>query len=305
MALATVLETWGSSPCPVGAQLLVCKDKTFYGSVSGGCVEGAVVLKALDVLSSGECQILEYDVLHSDAFVVGLACGGRIKILVEPVGYGQGVSVEFLRELGAAYLARKEIGIHVDLISWERCLIWPKINPEPFLSDTISLTQNSYYQIQKPQLRLIIIGAVHITQSLAPIAQMAGYHVTIIDPRESFANPIRFPNQELIVDWPEDALSLLEIDPGSALVTLTHDPKMDTPALRAAVASDAFYIGALGSRRTHAKRIEALASLGVDPEGISRINGPVGLDIGSRSPAEIAIAIMAELTQKLRKPQEW
>jgi len=131
---------------------------------------------------------------------------------------------------------------------------------------------------------------------------MAGYHVTIIDPRESFANPIRFPNQELIVDWPEDALSLLEIDPRSALVTLTHDPKMDTPALQAAVASDAFYIGALGSRRTHAKRIEALAGLGVDPEGISRIKGPVGLDIGSRSPAEIAIAIMAELTQKLRKP---
>ena len=146
----------------------------------------------------------------------------------------------------------------------------------------------------------MIIGAVHIAQYLAPMAQMAGYLVTIIDPRDSFASPARFDGYEVIVDWPEEALVRLSLDRCTALVTLTHDPKMDTPALQHAVASDAFYIGALGSSRTHAKRRQSMLDLGVSAAAFDRIQGPVGLDIGSRTPAEIALSILAAITAKLR-----
>jgi xanthine dehydrogenase accessory factor len=261
VALATVLSTWGSSPRPVGAQLVVCEDGSFHGSVSGGCVEGAVVLEALEVLADGTCKVLEYGVNDLDAFAVGLACGGTIKIMVEPVGFGQGVAVEVLEALAQAYT-----------------------------------------HIQNPHLRLVVVGAVHIAQFLAPMAQLAGYQVTIIDPRESFASPQRFPDQELIVDWPEDALAGLSIDNRTALVTLTHDPKMDTPSLQAVLATEAFYIGALGSTRTHAKRRASMLDLGVSTVQFDRIQGPVGLSIGSKSPAEIALSILAAITKCLRMP---
>ena len=146
----------------------------------------------------------------------------------------------------------------------------------------------------------MIVGAVHIAQYLAPMAQMAGYLVTIIDPRDSFASPARFDGYEVIVDWPEEALTRVSLDRRTALVTLTHDPKMDTPALQYAVASDAFYIGALGSTRTHAKRRQSMLDQGVSAAQFARIQGPVGLDIGSRSPAEIALSILAAITAKLR-----
>ena len=159
-----------------------------------------------------------------------------------------------------------------------------------------------FLQVFNPPLRLAIVGAVHIAQALAPIASLAGYAVTIIDPRGAFATKARFPHVTLIDDWPDDAMEAFAPDRRSAVVTLTHDPKLDDPALDVALKSEAFYIAALGSRRTHAGRIERLKALGHDEATIARIHGPAGLDIGAVSPAEIAVSVMAQMTRALRQP---
>ncbi len=158
-----------------------------------------------------------------------------------------------------------------------------------------------FIQVFNPPLRLIVVGAVHITQPLARMALLAGYAVTVIDPRQAFAEAARFPGVALARDWPDEALRGLAPDRRTAVVTLTHDPKLDDPALDVALRSPAFYIGALGSRRTHGKRRARLAELGHDATAIARIHGPVGLDIGARSPAEIALSIMAEITAVRRE----
>ena len=153
-----------------------------------------------------------------------------------------------------------------------------------------------------PPLRMIVVGAVHIAQALAPMAALVGYEVTVVDPRRAFATGERFPGVAVDTDWPDDALRRLSPDRRTAVVTLTHDPKLDDPALEAALASEAFYIGSLGSRRTHAARLERLRASGFDEPALARIHGPIGLAIGARSPAEIAIAVIAEVTTTLRKP---
>ncbi|MEO1019020.1 MAG: XdhC family protein [Pseudomonadota bacterium] len=158
-----------------------------------------------------------------------------------------------------------------------------------------------FLQVFNPPLRLIVVGAVHISQALAPMATLAGYEVTIVDPRQAFATDARFPGVTLIDEWPDDALEELAPDRRTAVVTLTHDPKLDDPALDIALKSEAFYVAALGSRRTHATRKERLLALGHDDTAFARIHGPAGLDIGAVSPAEIAISVMAEMTQALRK----
>lgn len=160
-----------------------------------------------------------------------------------------------------------------------------------------------FLHVFNPPLRLAIVGAVHIAQALAPIASLAGYAVTIIDPRGSFATAERFPEVTLVDEWPDEAMQAFGPDRRSAVVTLTHDPKLDDPALDVALKSEAFYIGALGSRRTHAGRIERMQALGHGDAAIARIHGPAGLDIGAVSPAEIAISVMAEMTATLRQPK--
>jgi xanthine dehydrogenase accessory factor len=299
VALATVMATWGSAPRPIGAQMLICEDGSFHGSVSGGCVEGAVILEAMEALEDGQCRRLRYGVADADAFAVGLACGGEIELVVEPVGQGQGMDPAWLERLAEAQAARQPIGVRLDLVSWQRDFISAQTDPSVFEAGG-GLRGDVFTHIQTVPLRLVIVGAVHIAQYLAPMAQMAGYIVTIIDPRDSFASPARFDGYEVIVDWPEEALTRVSLDRRSALVTLTHDPKMDTPALQYGVASDAFYIGALGSTRTHAKRRQSMLDQGVSAAQFARIQGPVGLDIGSRSPAEIALSILAAITAKLR-----
>ena len=158
-----------------------------------------------------------------------------------------------------------------------------------------------FVEVWNPPLRLVVVGAVHIAQALAPMAALAGYKVTVIDPRSAFASTERFPSVEIVADWPDDVLPGLKPDKRTAIVTLTHDPKIDDPALNAALKSDAFYIGALGSRKTHAKRGERLAEAGFGPAEIARIRGPVGLAIGALTPAEIAISILAEITAVLHR----
>ena len=162
-------------------------------------------------------------------------------------------------------------------------------------------TPGLFVQSFAPAPRLILVGAVHISQALAPMASLTGYGVTVIDPRRAFATDARFPDVTLDDDWPDDALARLEPDARTAVVTLTHDPKLDDPALAAAVASPAFYVGALGSRKTHAARMERLRGLGLSDPQLARIHGPVGLDIGALTPAEIAISILAEITAARRR----
>jgi len=158
-----------------------------------------------------------------------------------------------------------------------------------------------FLNVFNPPLRMIIVGAVHISQALAPMAEIAGYHVIIIDPRRAWATAERFGDVELIDEWPDDAMTALDPDRRTAVVTLTHDPKLDDPALDIALRSSCFYIGALGSKRTHAKRLERLTELGFDADAFARINGPIGLDIGAKSPAEIALAILGQVTETLRR----
>ncbi len=301
-AIATVIETWGSAPRPVGAQLAIRDDGAFQGSVSGGCVEGAVVAEALEVLETGEPRILEYGVSDEDVFAVGLACGGEIKILVEPIGFGQGVSVEILKSLNDARTNRTPIGVSTHLQAWDRRLVGPNDAPLRFTKDKSGMDDSSFTLIQNPPLRLIVVGAVHIAQALLPMAHIAGYAPFLIDPRDSFGSQTRFPNETILNEWPDVAVESLGLDARTALVTLTHDPKLDTPALAAALNSDAFYIGALGSSRTHAKRRAQLIDLGFTDSQIDRIHGPVGSNIGAATPSEIAISIMAQITEVLRAP---
>nr|WP_229678658.1 XdhC family protein [Amylibacter cionae] len=300
-ALATVIETWGSAPRPVGAQLAIRDDGEFQGSVSGGCVEGAVVAEALEALNTGDCRVLEYGVSDEEVFAVGLACGGTIKVLVEPVGNGQGPSVEDIQAIAAARKDRRPVGIQTNLTNWHRRLIGPADAGARFASDKSGMDDDVFTVIQNPPLRLVVVGAVHIAQALLPMARIAGYAPYLVDPRDSFASQSRFPGETILNDWPDAAVEQLGLDARTALVTLTHDPKLDTPALAAGLKSDAFYIGALGSTRTHAKRRAELEELGFDATQIARISGPVGLDIGAATPSEIALSIMAEMTQTLRQ----
>lgn len=157
-----------------------------------------------------------------------------------------------------------------------------------------------FLQVFNPPLRMLVVGAVHITQVLAPMAVLAGYRVTVVDPRRSFATAERFPGVDLSTGWPDEAMQALAPDARTAVVTLTHDPKLDDPALHEALRSPAFYIGCLGSTRTHARRLDRLREAGFDDEVLARIHGPIGLAIGARSPAEIALAILAQVTNTLR-----
>ena len=163
-------------------------------------------------------------------------------------------------------------------------------------SGTIENT-SLFVQVFNPPLRMIVVGAVHITQALVPMAALAGYEVTVVDPRQAWASDARFPDVTPMTDWPDEALDALAPDHRTAVVTLTHDPKLDDPALAAALRSPAFYVGALGSTRTHAKRLDRLRELGLDDAQLARIHGPIGLAIGAKSPAEIALAILAQATQ--------
>lgn len=297
-ALATVLQTWGSAPRRVGAQLVVGGDGRIEGSVSGGCVEGAVIVEALEALEDGQHRVLEFGVSDDDAFAVGLACGGTIRVLVEPVGAA--LPEDLLADLVAARAARRSMAYEVNIDTGARRLT--DAHPERLRMDRSGFEEDgqTFVAVHNPPLRLIVVGAVHIAQALVPMARIAGYDPVVIDPREAFASPERFPQTRLLHDWPDEAVAGIGLDARTALVLLTHDPKLDDPALEAGLRSDVFYIGALGSKRTHAKRVERMQEAGHDAAQIARINGPVGLDIGAAGPSEIAVSILAQMTAVLR-----
>lgn len=299
--LATVVETWGSAPRPVGSQLVISGAGEMAGSVSGGCVEGAVVSEAMEALGTGRAELLEFGVADTDAFAVGLACGGRIRILVEPVG--QVMPLALLEALVDARAARDPVAYGVNIQTGARRLARgdDASLATRFRADKSGFQGDEFIAIHNPPLRLIVVGAVHIAQALLPMARLAGYEPLLIDPRPAFAAAARFPGEEIVEDWPDAALIAARPDTRTAIVTLTHDPKLDDPAILAALTSPAFYVGCLGSTRTHAKRVERLAAAGMAPDRIGRIHGPVGLDIGSQGPSEIALSILAQMTAVLRR----
>lgn len=311
VALATVVATWGSSPRGVGSRLAVDEKGLFMGSVSGGCVEGEILATAEEVLATGRPILLSFGVSNETAWSVGLACGGTISIFVERIE-----RVDFLQGLNDGARAGREAMTLLALDSGERLLYGPDALPafwdEPARQAIAAAARQSedalvetprgkfFLEHWRGPLRLAIIGAVHIAQVLAPLAALAGYDVTVIDPRGAFADPVRFPGVRLVSDWPEAALPGYRLDSRSALVALSHEPRIDDPALAAALNSDAFYIGALGSRSSADKRRDRLRAGGFSDSTLSRIHGPIGLAIGAANPAEIAIAIAAEMTEALR-----
>ena len=306
-AIATVVETWGSAPRPAGAQLAISSASHIAGSVSGGCVEGAVVAEALAALEDGTPRVLEYGVSDDQAFAVGLTCGGTIRVLVEPIGIGQGPDVSLLKELTQSRANRRAVAYLVNTKTWERRLATPDddvldLRPR-FFAEKSGTDGDWFVCIHNPPLRMIVVGAVHIAQPLLQMARLAGYDTTLIDPRDAFATLDRFPGETIVRDWPDEAIAALGLDARTAVVTLTHDPKLDDPAIGKALRSDVFYLGCLGSRKTHAKRTARLAQAGLSDADISRIHAPIGADIAARSPAEITLSIMAQITERLRRPE--
>jgi len=302
-ALATVVETWGSAPRRTGAMLAVSGAGDLVGSVSGGCVEGAVVTEAIEAMEDGRSRVLSFGVSDDDAFAVGLACGGTIRILVEPVGGEGGMPVELLEALCAARAAREKAAYVVDTESWERSLAEPGDFDARFRADRSGFEEDgtTFVAVHNPPLRLVCVGAVHIAQALLPMARIAGYDPVVIDPRPAFAAEHRFPGEDIREAYPDEVLAELGLDSRTALVLLTHDPKIDDAALEQALASECFYIGALGSSRTHAKRVARMEAAGHSEREIAQIHGPIGLDIGAAGPAEIAVSILAEMTKVLRQ----
>lgn len=303
-ALATVVETWGSAPRQAGSQLAISGDGQMVGSVSGGCVEGAVVAEAQDAIADGTPRLLTYGVSDETAFAVGLACGGTIRILVDPIG-PTALAEPLLAALTDARAQARAVALVTDTTGWTRQLLTQGQDPATdarLKSDRSGLEEDGrLITIHNPPLRLIVVGAVHIAQPLLTIARTCGYAPILIDPRGAFGSEDRFPGETILDDWPDEALAALNPDARTAIVTLTHDPKLDDPAIHAALRSPAFYLGCLGSKKTHAKRLDRLAAAGFSAGDIARIHAPVGLDIGAKSPAEIAVSIMAQIIQVLRQ----
>ena len=335
VAVATVVKTWGSSPRPPGSMLIVNDRSELVGSVSGGCIEGAVVGEALTAMDDGSPRLLQFGVTHERAWEVGLACGGQVEVFVRALA-ARGPDVDRYSALRDAIAARQPVVLVTaipdgtqrlltgdgaadassfattpalkaavaEALRSEQCSelpTEPSAGPGSVERDSTSPPAGRLFvQPFCPPCRLVIVGAVHIAQPLSQLAALAGLHGVVLDPRTAFATEARFPGVDLRTTWPAQALADVGVDARTAVVTLTHDPKLDDPALEAALRSAAFYVGSLGSGKTHASRCSRLRAKGFSDEEIARIHGPVGLKIGARSPAEIAVSILAELIQALR-----
>jgi xanthine dehydrogenase accessory factor len=279
MALATVVQTWASAPCPVGTHMIVHSDGAFVGSVSGGCVEGDILQVAAEVIAGAGAQLRSYGVADDVAWEVGLPCGGEIEVLVQRVD-ANGFAPELFGRITAAQRAGQSLIIATDLATGQSAIVDA---PAPGL----------FNNLYAPPRRLLIIGAVEIAVTLAKIATDMGIAVTVIDPRARFLTPARFPGVIRDDRWPDEAVEALAPDSRTAVVTLSHDIKIDDPALIAALRAPTGYIAALGSRKSHAARIERLGAHGFDAGALARIEGPAGVTINSISAPEIALSVAA------------
>jgi xanthine dehydrogenase accessory factor len=328
IALATVVQTWGSAPRKVGAKMALTPDGKISGSVSGGCVEGAVFDEGVETLESGRSQLLHYGVADETAWEVGLACGGTIEVFVEPLDTAVYHFTQTLLDEDAAFATATIINGPADRLGKKLVIQhdhepFGRISPETdslIAAAAQTALENGRSQRQKlsvpgtdteielfvevtlPKPKLIMVGGVHIAIALTEIAKTVGYETIIIDPRRAFGSEARFAHaDQLIQEWPDKAFQHIRLNDASAVAMLTHDPKIDDPALKVALNSRAFYIGALGSNKTQTKRRERLQAMGFGEAEIGRIYGPIGLDINANTPEEIAVAIMAEIIAARRK----
>ena len=320
-ALATVIRTWGSSPRPISSALAVSADMEMLGSVSGGCVEGAVMKAALRVMETQKPEKLKFGVSDEEAWAVGLSCGGAIHVWLEPfwaydedekqTAVWHGLQNATKANEGTVLIRGFEDGKNAhSLWSPEKILLGQTIN------DELSKAAEQAYKERKHQLvtiagkeyflqvfprksQLLIVGAAHITSDLVQLGNLYGFETIVIDPRGIFANKTQFsdPPHQLFVEWPAEVLPSMKLDAYSFAVLLTHDPKIDDQALHLLLQSDIAYIGALGSRRTHEKRVKRLTDAGFSEPIIERIHGPVGVAINAKRPKEIALSILAEIIQ--------
>ena len=321
-AITTVVETWGSAPRPVGSKMVATKEGGIAGSVSAGCVEGAVIEESIEVINDGKPRLIEFGVADDSAWEVGLACGGTIKVFIEP-GWALDSIYEPLKE----HLISREPFAIVTLLEGadeninQKILV--KLNGDVIgdlslseqtgfhVNDVLSLLDDGkstsmelkdgtriFIEAHPLPSKLIIIGAVHLAENLITIANSVGFDTILIDPRQAFASRERFPHvKELMLEWPEQAMSNIVLDKSAYIAVLTHDPKLDDPALQMALKSNARYVGALGSRRTNQKRLERLREAGLSEDLLSKLHAPIGLDLGGYSQGEIAISIMAEIVK--------
>lgn len=283
MALATVIETWRSAPCPVGTHMLIHEDGAFVGSVSGGCVEGDVLHIASEVIAGSAATVRRYGVADGAAWEVGLPCGGNIAVLVQPVR-DRGFAPALFDRIIAANASGETLRIGTDL--------------KTGFSDVVARRgEGQFLNVYAPPKRLLVIGAVEIAAALAGIAQQLGFAVTVIDPRSRFLTEERFPGVTRDDRWPDDAVAALKPDSRTAIVTLSHDIKIDDPALVSALASPAAYVAALGSKSSHAARLERLRAQGIGEDKLARIEGPAGIAVNAISAPEIALSIAAGMVR--------
>jgi xanthine dehydrogenase accessory factor len=317
IALATVVQTWGSSPRRAGSKMALTSDGKIAGSVSGGCVENAVVEAGVESLKTIRPRLLHFGVADETAWDVGLACGGSIDVFVKPLdgtfleelrpaltGDLQALALTVIRGpdelLGREMLIREdgqvrgtfgndydqkvlELAKETLLLGTSRRLV---------LDESIEI----FAEFLSPPPSLVAVGGVQIAQALLSLAKILGYRTVLIDPRKSWGNEERFPDVDLLIrSWPDEAFHQINLTPTTAIAVLTHDPKLDDSALRIALPSRAFYVGALGSQSTQAKRRARLSKDGLTESELARLHGPIGLDIGGESPEEIALAIMAQV----------
>ncbi len=291
VVLGTITRTWGSAPRPPGSAVAVRDDGVIAGSVSGGCIEDDLIDKARDgVLASGKPQVVRYGIDADAAHRFGLPCGGLIELVLEPVLPRTQLS-ELLARLSNGERVRRVLTIATGEVVLQPATQDEQMSDELELSDTQLTTHHG------PHWRLLLIGAGQMTQYLAQMATALGYQVLVCDPREEYATGFEVPGAVLLRTMPDDTVVSIKPDGHTAIIALTHDPKLDDLALMEALASPAFYVGAIGSRVNQAKRKERLQEhFGITDAQFARLHGPVGLKNGARTPPEIAVSILAELT---------
>jgi len=286
VTLATVVKTWGSAPRPVGAMLAIRGDGQVSGSVSGGCVEDDLIDRVRrHQLASDKPEVATYGVSKEQAERFGLPCGGTLQLVLEPLKDGAG-----LEALLAAIERHELVARILDLESGKARLEAGR------WSDTLEFDGKTLKTVHGPRWRLLLIGAGQLSRYLAQMAQALDYHVAVCDPREEYSAAWDLPGVTIDRGYPDDVVQAMNLDAHSAVVALTHDPKLDDAALLEALKSPAFYVGALGSKANNDKRRKRLADFDLSEGEIARLHGPVGLKIGSRTPPEIAVSILAEMT---------
>ncbi|MDO8277386.1 MAG: XdhC family protein [Burkholderiaceae bacterium] len=285
-ALVTIIKTWGSSPRPAGATLVICEDGSVVGSVSGGCIEDDLIERVRNEgIVRTTPEIVTYGITADEAHRFGLPCGGTIQLAIEPLS-GKSKIAELLQRLSQHELIARRLDLSTGEVGLElagdvACLQ---------LTDTVLTT------LHGPRWRLLIIGAGQLSRFLASIALGMDYHVTVCDPREEYREGWQVEGVQVVHAMPDDMVLEMRLDSRSAVVALTHDPKLDDLALMEALKSEAFYVGAIGSRLNNAKRRERLKEFDLTDADLAKLHGPIGLYIGSKTPAEIAISILAEMT---------